>query len=60
MKQFKADVLHWKGYDFAVINDKIELCYKQILNFIKKQKNSRKKIFYDKKIIKNHIDKLIN
>ena len=60
MKQFKADVLHWKDYDFAVINDKIELCYNQILGFIKKQKNSKKKIFYDKKIIKNHIDNLIN
>ena len=60
MKQFKADVLHWKDYDFAVINDKIELCYNQILGFIKRQKNSRKKVFYDKKIIKNHIENLIN
>ena len=60
MKQFKEDVLHWKDYDFAVINDNIELCYNQILSFIKKQKNSRKKIFYNKKVIKNHIEILIN
>ncbi len=60
MRQFKKDVLHWKDYDFTVINDKIELCYNQILNFIKKQKNSVKKLRYDKKIIKSHIKNLIN
>ena len=60
MKQFKKDVLHWKDYDFTVINDKIELCYKQILDFIKKRKNSRKKVYYDKKEIKNHIENLID
>ena len=60
MKQFKTDVMHWKDYDFAVINDKIELCYNQIINFIKKQKKSNKKLNYDKKKIKNHIKYLIN
>ncbi len=60
MKQFKSDVLHWKDYDFTVINDKIELCYKQIFSFIKKQKIGRKKIFFDRKIIEKHIDSLIN
>ena len=60
MKQFKKDVLHWKDYDFAVINDKIDLCYKQILNFIKKQKKNTKKLSYDKKTIKNHISNLIS
>ena len=60
MKQFKTDILHWKEYDFAVINDKIELCYKQILNYIKKQKKSAKTITYNKNIIKNHIKNLID
>ena len=60
MKQFKTDVMHWKDYDFAVINDKIELCYNQIMNFITKQKKSNKKLNYDKKNIKNHIKYLIN
>ena len=32
MKQFKNDVMHWKDYDFAVINDKIDSCYK-LINF---------------------------
>ena len=34
MRQFKKDVLHWKDYDFIVINDKIQKCYKQIMNYI--------------------------
>ncbi len=60
MKQFKKDVQHWKSYDFAVINDDIEFCYNQIINFIKKQKKSRKKLSYNKDIIKRHIKKLLN
>ena len=42
MKQFKDDVLHWKDYDFTVINDKIEKCYRQIISYIKKQKKNKK------------------
>ncbi len=60
MKQFKTDVLHWKDYDFTVINDKIESCYNQIFNFIIEQKKSRKKLYYNKKTIKKHINDLIN
>ena len=59
MKQFKNDVMHWKDYDFTVINDEVEKCYKLIINFINKKKN--KNIFtFNKKLIKNHIDDLIN
>ena len=53
MKQFKDDVMHWKDYDFTVINDKVEKCYK-LINFIKKKKKI-KKLKYNKKFIKNHI-----
>ena len=60
MRQFKTDVMHWKDYDFTVINDKIELCYDQILGFIKKRIKSKKKINYDTRFIKDHIKKLIN
>ena len=42
-----------------IFNDEIELCYNQILSFVKKQKSSSKKISFDKKIIKNHIKNLI-
>ena len=60
MKQFKADVMHWKDYDFTVINDKVELCYKEIVNFIDKSKKSSVNLGYDKKNIKNHIKNLIH
>ena len=59
MKQFKTDVMHWKDYDFTVINDKIEKCYKQIINFINK-KNEKNILKINKKFIKNHIQNLIN
>ena len=58
MKQFKTDVMHWKDYDFTVINDKIEKCYKQIINFINK-KNEKNILKINKKFIKNHIQNLI-
>ena len=60
MKQFKDDVMHWKDYDFTVINDKIEKCYKQIISYIKKQKKTKKTLKFKKGRIKNHINKLIN
>ncbi len=58
MKQFKRDVMHWRDYDFTVINDKIEKCYKLIINFINKQKKTKLKLKYDKKFIKSHVDYL--
>ena len=60
MKQFKDDVMHWKDYDFTVINDKIEKCYKQIISYITKQKKTKKTLKFKKEHIKNHINKLIN
>ena len=59
MKQFKDDVMHWNEYDFTVINDNVELCYKEIISFIKKQKKKRN-LTFNKNIIKNHIKNLIN
>ena len=56
MKQFKTDVMHWKDYDYSVINDKVEKCYKQIMKFIKYKKKFKK----NNKFIQNHIEKLIN
>ncbi len=60
MKQFKDDVKHWKDYDFAVINDKIENCYNLITNFISSQKKQNSKIKFNKKFITNHINNLLN
>ena len=60
MKQFKKDVMHWKDYDFAVINDKVEKCYRQIINFIRIKNLKKRSLLYDKIFIKHHIQKLIN
>jgi guanylate kinase len=58
MKQFKYDVMHWKDYDFTVINDKVEKCYKLISNFINSQKKQEKKINFNRRFISNHINNL--
>ena len=59
MRQFNNDIKHWKNYDFVVINDDLEKCYKEIIVLInKKIKNSN--INFDKTKIEKHIAKLIN
>ena len=60
MKQFKDDVMHWIDYDYTVINDKVEGCYKQIISFIRNKKLEKKNFKYDKRFIKDHIQKLIS
>ena len=60
MKQFKKDVLRWKDYDFTVINDQIEKCYRLIVKYIDKQKKQKQVLKYNKKKIENHIHSLIN
>ena len=58
MKQFEKDVKRWKNYNFVVINDNLNKCYKQILKIIKaKLKNNKTK--YSEKLIKKHVQKLI-
>ena len=58
MKQFEKDVKRWKNYNFVVINDNLNKCYKQILKIIK-AKLKNQKIKYNKKLIKKHVQKLI-
>ena len=60
MKQFKSDVMRWKDYDFTVINDEIEKCYKKIISFINNHRLKRSKLRYDKSSIRKHIKELIN
>ena len=59
MKQFKKDVLHWKDYDYVVVNDKLEKCYKTIMRFINSNKLQEKLINFNKKIINQHVKKLL-
>ena len=58
MKQFDQDILHWKNYDFVVINDELEKCYYEITNLLKPSINNLSKT-YDKKFIENHINNLL-
>ncbi len=59
MDSFVNDVNHWEEYDYVVINDDLDICLKQLLNFIDSELKN-KKISYNKDIIKEHIHKLIN
>ena len=58
MKQFDQDILHWKNYDFVVINDELEKCYYEITNLLKSSINNLSET-YDKKFIENHINNLL-
>ena len=57
MKQFDKDVLHWKDYNYVIINNDLEVCYKQISEYIDCEVNNQKSN-YDVDLIKNHINKL--
>ena len=58
MKQFNKDILHWKNYDYVVINDNLEKCYNEVSNLIE---SKIKKInnAYDVQLIERHINQLI-
>ena len=58
MKQFDKDILHWKNYDYVVINDKLDNCYKKIIHILDSELNNNKSD-YDKKLVENHIKKLL-
>ena len=57
MKEFSRDVLHWINYDYVIINDNLENCYKKIENLIDAELNNGPKD-YDKDYIRNHVEKL--
>ena len=57
MKQFERDVLHWKNYDYVVINDDINKCFEKITNLIKAEINNGSKD-YDLNFIRDHVEKL--
>ena len=56
MKEFKKDLLRWKEYDYVVINDNLNLCYKNIMSKIKK----KNRISFNRNFITNHVKKLLN
>jgi len=42
MKKFNEEVSHWEEYDYIVINDDLEDCYKKIFNIINSEKSGVK------------------
>ena len=60
MKQFDKDLLHWKEYDYVIINDNLEKCYKEIMNYINFRLDGKNNMEFNKKFIEDHIKKLIN
>ena len=34
LKSFEEDIKHWDDYDYIVINDNLDVCFKQIENII--------------------------
>ena len=59
MNQFKNDVLHWKEYDYIVINNDLEKCYQSIIDIIDCEKKG-KKFLFDQNKIKEKISELIS
>ena len=57
MKEFSRDVLHWINYDYVIINDNLEDCYKKIDSLIDAELNDGPKD-YDNEYIRKHIEKL--
>jgi guanylate kinase len=55
MKEFKKDLVRWKEYDYVVINDNLNLCYKNIMSKIKK----KNKISFNRNFISNHVKRLM-
>jgi len=58
MQEFSKDVLHWKNYNYVVINDNLENCYKEISSLIDSE-IYRTKNNYNIELIKKHVNKLI-
>ncbi len=59
MKEFNKDVLHWKNYDYVVINDKLDNCFEEISALIDSEINKIKNN-YNSELIKNHVNSLID
>ena len=57
MQQFERDVLHWINYDYVVINDDLDECYRRIKNLINAEISNGSKD-YDLDYIRKHVEKL--
>tara|TARA_A100001015_G_C14686983_1_gene592957 strand:+ start:398 stop:577 length:180 start_codon:yes stop_codon:yes gene_type:complete len=53
MKHFEKDILHWKDYDYVVINDNLDKCFNEINNLIDSKINKTKNEYDKNKIVKH-------
>jgi len=58
MKQFNKDILHWKKYDYVVINDNLKNCYKEVNSLIESEVNKTKNN-YNIQLVEKHVNQLI-
>ncbi len=56
MKGFTKDLSRWTEYDYVIINDDLNNCYKKIMKVIR----NKKKISFDREFIQKHVKKLLN
>jgi len=59
MSQFKSDIVHWKEYDYIVVNNNLEECYSKIYEIIISESKGLK-INFDIEKIQKKINELIN
>ena len=59
MKEFKKDLLHWSDYDYVVINDNLNNCFKEICEIIQNKIN-KESIKYSVNKIENHVKELLS
>ena len=57
MKQFEKDLLHWTNYNYVVINDDLNTCYKKIYKLINAEIVNGT-IDYDLDYIRKHVKSL--
>ena len=57
MKQFEKDLLHWTNYNYVVINDDLNTCYKKIYKLINAE-IANGTMDYDLDYIKKHVKSL--
>ncbi len=57
MKQFEKDVLHWKKYNYVVVNNELSSCFSKISKIIR-YKLTNKELVFNKKVISKHVKKL--
>ena len=58
MKQFNKDILHWKNYDYVVVNDNLKNCYKEVNSLIESEVNKTKNN-YNIQLVEKHVNQLI-